>query len=49
MYKRNANQLSLELTKAFPDAEILINEQKPRSKSFELLLIKKDGTGKLKK
>lgn len=43
MYKRNANQLSTELMKAFSDAKVLINDTKPRSKSFELTLIKENG------
>lgn len=43
VYKRNANQLSSELMKAFPDAVVLINDTKPRSKSFEVTVIKEDG------
>lgn len=43
MYKRNANLLSSELLEVFPTAEVLINETKPRSKSFELTAIKEDG------
>lgn len=30
---------------AYPDMEITINPQKPRSKSFEVMLCKEDGTG----
>lgn len=43
MYKRNANQLSSDLLEAFPSAKVLINETKPRSKSFELTAMKEDG------
>lgn len=43
VYKRNANQLSSDLLKAFPSAQVLINETKPRSKSFELTAVKEDG------
>lgn len=43
MYKRNASQLSSDLIEAFPDAKVLINDTKPRSKSFELTVIKEDG------
>ncbi|KAK2574452.1 Selenoprotein H [Acropora cervicornis] len=32
-----------ELMKAFPDAVVLINDTKPRSKSFEVTVIKEDG------
>ncbi|RMX44313.1 hypothetical protein pdam_00018863 [Pocillopora damicornis] len=39
----NANQLSSDLLKAFPSAQVLINETKPRSKSFELTAVKEDG------
>lgn len=45
MYKRNASQLSSDLIEAFPDAKVLINDTKPRSKSFELTVIKEDGKG----
>lgn len=31
--------------KAFPDAKVLINDTKPRSKSYELSVIKEDGEG----
>ena len=34
--------------KAFPSAKVLINETKPRSKSFELSVIKEGGEGKYK-
>lgn len=47
MYKRNANQLSSDLMSAFPNAKVLINETKPRSKSFELSVVKEDGEGKI--
>lgn len=43
VYKRNANQLSSELLQAFPSAKVLINDTKPRSKSFELTAIKEGG------
>lgn len=43
MYKRNTNQLSSDLIEVFPDAKVLINDTKPRSKSFELTVIKEDG------
>ena len=45
VYKRNANQLSTELMEAFPDAKVLINDAKPRSKSFEVTVIKENGEG----
>lgn len=45
VYKRNADQLSADLMKAFPDAKVLINDTKPRSKSYELSVIKEDGEG----
>ena len=45
VYKRNANQLSSDLLQAFPSAKVLINDTKPRSKSFELTAIKEDGEG----
>lgn len=45
MYKRNANQLSTDLLQAFPDAKVLINDTKPRSKSYELMAIKEEGEG----
>lgn len=45
VYKRNANKLCAELNQAFPEAHIEVNPQKPRSKSFEVLLCKDDATG----
>jgi len=47
VYKRNANSLSEEIRKAFPDAQITINPNKPRSKSFEVSLVKEGGEGKV--
>lgn len=43
MYRRNANSLSVEITKVFPDAQITLNPSKPRSKSFEVSLVKEGG------
>ena len=37
--------MSEELKKAFPDTEVVINPEKPRSKSFEVTLCYEDGTG----
>ena len=45
VYKRNATQLSSELTAEFPGCEVSINPSKPRSKSFEVTVIKEDGSG----
>ena len=45
MYKRNAISLTDEIKKVFPDAEVKLNPNKPRSKSFEVILVKEDNTG----
>ena len=45
VYKRNADQLASDLVKAFPSAKVLINDTKPRSKSYELTVIKENGEG----
>ena len=44
MYKRNAVKLCVELKTAFPDIQVEVNPQKPRSKSFEVILCKDEGT-----
>ena len=49
MYKRNAGKLCEELKTAFPDIQVEVNPKKPRSKSFEVMLCKDDGTGSMKR
>ena len=44
VYKRNADKLCEELKTAFADIQVEVNPQKPRSKSFEVMLCKDEGT-----
>ena len=48
MYKKQADALSDKLTEAFPGCKIMVNPQKPKSKSFEISLLKENDNGKFK-
>ncbi len=47
MYARNAANLIDALRAEFPHFEYLTNISKPRSKSFEIVLVKNENEGKL--
>ena len=42
MYKKKANELIESISKVYPKASFVLNPQKPRSKSFEVILTTKD-------
>uniref|UniRef100_A0A8C6VF62 Selenoprotein H n=1 Tax=Naja naja TaxID=35670 RepID=A0A8C6VF62_NAJNA len=43
-FGRRAEAVSQELCLAFPDIRVEVNLEKPRRNSFEVVLLKKDGT-----
>uniref|UniRef100_A0A8D2LI32 Selenoprotein H n=2 Tax=Varanus komodoensis TaxID=61221 RepID=A0A8D2LI32_VARKO len=44
VFGRNADAVSQALQQAFPDALVEINPEKPRRNSFEVALLKEDGS-----
>lgn len=47
VFGRRAEAVSQELCLAFPDIFVEVNLEKPRRNSFEVVLLKKDGTSEL--